>query len=464
MPIASKWKTCLGDRPFYRKMAQLMIPLVVQGTITSAVNLLDNLMIGQTGTLQMSAVAIVNQFVFVFYLVIFGSLSGPGIFSTQFVGARQNDGVRSCFRYKCMICAAATVFCCLLLGLGSEWLMRLFINGDNTPDSVDLTISYGKQYLLIMLLGLPVFTLTSIYASTLREYGETRVPMMASLAALAANLVGNYVLIFGHLGFPAMGVAGAAVATVLSRVVEAAIVIAYTHFKAREYPFITGAYASCRVPWKLAKDITRRGFPLLLNEFVWALGLSAVFQTYSMRGLHVVAAINIVYTISNLFKCAFYSIGGVTSVMVGHELGQNHFREARVTTERLLFSGVWISTAIAIISICLARPLALCYRVEPDIHQMATILLYIAASTAPFEAIVHVGYFAVRAGGQGFCAFLMDGVFLWAVQVLVCWVIAYHTQMHIYGFFALSNATLALKTIICLWILSKNFWVRNLVK
>ena len=456
-------KTTLGDRHYYRRFFTLMMPLVIQNTVTNAVNLLDNVMIGQTGTTPMAAVAIVNQLIFVFFLAVFGALSGPSILSTQFVGAKNHAGVRNCFRFKFLFCTFVTILCCAIFCMFPEALLKLFIRGNNAPETVADTLAYGRRYLFIMVTGLPLFTATAIYASTLREYGQTKIPMLASLLALATNLGGNYVLIFGHFGFPAMGISGAAIATVASRVVEAVIVVAYTHRNAISYPFIRNAFASFRLPLSLVKDIVWRGTPLLLNEVVWALGISAVFQCYSSRGLHVVAALNIVFTISNLFKCIFFSIGSVTAVMIGHELGKDNINGARLTMNRLTLSSLCIAILTGALCIICARPLALCYNVEADIHRMAIVLLYITAFTAPFDVVIHNCYFAIRAGGQGFIAFLMDGIYLWCIQVSVCIFIGHHTNMHIYPFYAISNAVMCVKAFLCQYLISRSFWLKKIV-
>ena len=461
MPFFSK--STLGDRPFYRQFFTLMLPLVIQNTVTNAVNLLDNVMIGQTGTTPMAAVAIVNQLIFIYFLAVFGALSGPSILSTQFVGAKNDAGVRHCFRFKFLFCFGVTLLCCIVFACYSDTLLGLFINGDNPSESVSETLSLARRYLFIMLTGLPLFTATAVYASTLREYGQTQFPMVASLIALFANLAGNYVLIFGHLGFPAMGITGAAIATVVSRILEAALVILYTHRNDFRYPFIRKAFASMRIPFNIIKDIAWRGTPLLVNEIAWALGMSAIFQCYSMRGLHVVAAIDIVFTISNLFKCIFYSIGSVTAVMVGHELGRNNFQGARTVVNQLLFTGIIIAIITSVLCAVFAKPLAHCYNVEDDVHRMAIFMLYVTVMTTPFDTIIHTVYFAIRAGGQGVVAFLMDSGYLWVIQFTVCAYIGHFTHLHIYPFFIISDIFLSAKAIPCLILFKRNFWLKKIV-
>ena len=236
-------KRYIGDRAFYRRVFAIAIPIIIQNGITNFVSLLDNIMVGQVGTLQMSGVSIVNNLIFVFNLCIFGAASGAGIFTAQFHGCRDVENVRHTFRFK-VICS----FLLSALGLGvflllGNTLIGLYLQGEGDPADAVLTLEYGRSYLQVMLWGLLPFALSNAYSGTLRECGETRVPMAAGIAAVVVNLLLNYLLIFGHLGLPAMGVQGAALATVISRYVELAIVAAWTHLHGRTHAFIRGAGA-----------------------------------------------------------------------------------------------------------------------------------------------------------------------------------------------------------------------------
>ena len=198
------------------------MPIMIQNGITNFVSLLDNIMVGQVGTEQMSGVAIVNQLLFIYNLCIFGGVSGAGIFTAQYFGQGNDEGVRNTFRFKLWIgviltAAAITIF------LGAhEPLIRLYLTGDQGSQDMNATLAYGISYMKVMLVGLPPFLFVQLYASTLRECGETMLPMKAGITAVFVNLIFNYILIYGKFGAPQLGVVGAAVATVLSRYVEMA--------------------------------------------------------------------------------------------------------------------------------------------------------------------------------------------------------------------------------------------------
>ena len=211
--MLKRWRGKLvGDRAFYEKVIAIVLPIIIQNTISNVVSLLDNVMVGRVGTLEMSAVSIVNQLLFVFYLCIFGGLAGAGIFATQYAGANDDEGVRHCFRIKWLIAIAMLVCASVVFIAWPRQLIGIYLAEGTAADDLQRTLGFGLDYLRVMLFGLIPFAITQIYASTLREVGETRLPMLASIAAILVNLVFNYLLIFGKFGFPKCVVTGAAVA------------------------------------------------------------------------------------------------------------------------------------------------------------------------------------------------------------------------------------------------------------
>ena len=226
----------IGDKAFYRMTLAVAVPIMIQNGITNFVSLLDNIMVGRVGTVQMSGVAVANTLLFVLNLAFFGAVSGAGIFGAQFYGKKDYEGCRHVLRYKLLIAAAITVVGCGIFILFGEDLIMLYLKGDGDVEDIAATLMYSRRYLLIMLAGIPAFALSQAYASSLRESGETMVPMVAGLCAVGVNLGLNAILIFGLLGAPALGSDGAAVATVVSRYVEVAIIIIWTHTHTKKCP------------------------------------------------------------------------------------------------------------------------------------------------------------------------------------------------------------------------------------
>lgn len=452
-----------GDRDFYAQVVAVVVPIIIQNTVSNVVSLLDNVMVGRVGTLQMSAVAIVNQLLFVFNLCIFGGLAGAGIFATQYAGAHDDKGVRDCFRVKWMIALSMLACALVVLIAFPKRLIGMYLAQETAQADAAATLGFGMDYLTVMLWGLLPFGVSQVYASTLREVGETRLPMFASVAAILVNLVFNYFLIFGKCGFPELGVTGAAIATVLSRYVETAIIMVYTHMKSHHFGFIRGAYRSLRVPKPLMISILRRGTPLLVNEFLWSSGMAVLLQCYSVRGLDVVAACNIATTVSNLFKVVFLSMGNAVAIMVGQALGANDIERAKNCTWRLMTLSVGSNLIMATLLALFAPAIPNIYNTEPHVRQIATQLIYVVAVMMPAYSFSHCCYFTLRSGGKTIITFLFDSVFTWCVNVPVAWLLAYKTGLGIVPLYFGVQALEMVKVVVGFVLVKKGVWIHNIV-
>lgn len=452
-----------GDRDFYAQVVAVVVPIIIQNTVSNVVSLLDNVMVGRVGTLQMSAVAIVNQLLFVFNLCIFGGLAGAGIFATQYAGAHDDKGVRDCFRVKWMIALSMLACALVVLIAFPKRLIGMYLAQETAQADAAATLGFGMDYLTVMLWGLLPFGVSQVYASTLREVGETRLPMFASVAAILVNLVFNYFLIFGKCGFPELGVTGAAIATVLSRYVETAVIMVYTHMKSHHFGFIRGAYRSLRVPKPLMISILRRGTPLLVNEFLWSSGMAMLLQCYSVRGLDVVAACNIATTVSNLFKVVFLSMGNAVAIMVGQALGANDIERAKNCTWRLMTLSVGSNLIMATLLALFAPAIPNVYNTEPHVRQIATQLIYVVAVMMPAYSFSHCCYFTLRSGGKTIITFLFDSVFTWCVNVPAAWLLAYKTGLGIVPLYFGVQALEMVKVVVGFVLVKKGVWIHNIV-
>lgn len=452
-----------GDRDFYAQVVAVVVPIIIQNTVSNVVSLLDNVMVGRVGTLQMSAVAIVNQLLFVFNLCIFGGLAGAGIFATQYAGAHDDKGVRDCFRVKWMIALSMLACALVVLIAFPKRLIGMYLAQETAQADAAATLGFGMDYLTVMLWGLLPFGVSQVYASTLREVGETRLPMFASVAAILVNLVFNYFLIFGKCGFPELGVTGAAIATVLSRYVETAVIMVYTHMKSHHFGFIRGAYRSLRVPKPLMISILRRGTPLLVNEFLWSSGMAMLLQCYSVRGLDVVAACNIATTVSNLFKVVFLSMGNAVAIMVGQALGANDIERAKNCTWRLMTLSVGSNLIMATLLALFAPAIPNIYNTEPHVRQIATQLIYVVAVMMPTYSFSHCCYFTLRSGGKTIITFLFDSVFTWCVNVPAAWLLAYKTGLGIVPLYFGVQALEMVKVVVGFVLVKKGVWIHNIV-
>ena len=314
-----------------------------------------------------------------------------------------------------------------------------------------------------MLIGLLPFTVEEIYASTLRECGETKLPMIAGVVAVCVNLVLNYLLIFGKLGFPKLGVVGAAAATVVSRYVQAAIIILWTHTHADRMPFIVGVYREWKIPGQLAGNIIAKGMPLMVNEILWAAGTAALNQCYSMRGLEAVAALNISSTISNLFNIVFMAMGSAISIIVGQLLGAGKMEEARDTDTKLIAFSVFSCLVLGGIMFLASPFFPRLYNTTDTVRTLAMRLLQVAACCMPIWAFMHSTYFTLRTGGKTIVTFLFDSVFLWAVTTPVAFVLSRYTGLPIIPLYLSCQLLDLIKCAIGFVLVKKGVWVNNIV-
>lgn len=455
----------IGDRAFYRRLMLVAVPIIIQNTITNFVSMLDNIMVGQVGTLSMSGVAIVNQLLFVFNLCVFGAISGAGLYTAQFHGSEDAEGIRYTFRYKIlagMIIGVGGIG--LFLAVGRE-LISLFMQGDNDPAAVAETMEHALAYLKVMVFGLIPFALSNAYCGTLRESGQTVVPMVAGIAAVLTNLVLNAILIFGHLGAPAMGVRGAALATVISRFVELGIVALWTHLNGQKMPFIRGAYRSLYIPKQLLGQITLRTLPLMANELLFSLGLTVMNQCYSTRGLDVVAAVNICSTLSNLANVMYHSMGNVVSIIIGQMLGAKKPEDEVWDTDRKLIAFSVMSCLVCGAVLALVSGLfPRIYNTNDQVRSIATALICVNAVVMPFNAVNFGCYFTLRAGGKTLLTFLSDSGFVWAVSVPLAFILSRLTGMPIVAMYGLCMSTDILKSIYGVWLVRRGTWIRSLAR
>lgn len=457
-------KRYIGDKAFYRMTLGIAVPIMIQNGISNFVSMLDNIMVGNVSTEQMTGVSIVNQLIFVFNLMIFGAVSGAGIFGAQFHGSGDSKGVRDTFRFKLISCAVLTAVGMFVFLLFGDELIRLYLQGEGSAEQIEASFGYAKNYLSIMLVGFLPFFVSQCYASTLRETGETILPMVSGIVAVVVNFCFNMVLIFGLLGCPALGAAGAAIATVISRFAEAALVMVVTHRRKKRYPFIVGAYRSMRVPGYLVKGILQKGIPLLLNETLWAGGMAMLNQCYSIRGYDVVSAVNISSTISNVFNVSFIAMGNAIGIIIGQMLGAGKTEEAIEADRKLIVFSVISCLLFAVILFAIAPFFPLIYQ-EVDIasHEMASSFIRIAACCMPIGALANACYFTLRSGGKTFVTILFDSCYVWILVVPLAFVLSRFTTLPIIPLFFCCQFIEIGKCIVGLLMIKSGIWIHKIV-
>lgn len=456
-------KKYIGSGEFYRRYLLLAIPMILQNAITNLVSFLDNIMVGQLGTEQMSGVAIVNQLIFVYNLAIFGAASAASIFGAQYFGKGNHKGHMYSFRFKLYATLLVTFLTIGLFLAKGETLISLYLTDTTGTGATDAALQYGLEYLAIMTVGLIPFAVTQSYATNIKETGQTMVPMLASFAAVGSNGILDYLLIFG-IGFcPEMGVAGAAWATVASRYIEALIVVIWAHTHASKNRYLQGAYTGFGIPLAELQAIIIKGFPLMINEVLWAAGMTTVTQCYSIRGLDVVAGLNIATTITNLFNIVYIQLGACISIVVGQYLGAGDLEEAKDADNKMIVFSVFCCVVMAAVMFLVGGFFPEIYNTSEEIKELATSFIAVSALIMPFCSFSHASYFTLRSGGKTLVTFLFDSVFTWVIVVPAAYVLAHYTGLGIVSVYFFAQATELIKVIIGYCMVKSNVWLVQMV-
>ena len=461
--LARLKKKYIGDKAFYVRYISIAMPMIIQSFITNFVSFLDNIMVGQLGTEQMTGVAIINQLFFVYALAIFGVAGAASIFGAQFYGKGDHQGHMYTFRFRLYAIAFFTIIAACLFIFCGDGLISLYLTSETGEGDPTLTLQCAKSYMKIILVGFIPFGLTQAYASIVKETGQTFIPMVAGLIGVVFNAVFDYILIFGFGPIPAMGIEGAAIATVMARFVECAIVLIWSHTHTSKNQFLTGAFKGIGLPSELFSRILIKGFPLIINEILWAAGMTALTQSYSIRGLEIVAAGNIASTISNLFNIVFIQLGGCISIIVGQYLGAGELDEAKDADNKMIFFSVACCIVMALLLFVFGRFFPAIYNTSDHIKNLATSFIYIQAFMMPFCALSHASYFTLRSGGKTIITFFFDSLFTWVIMVPCAFLLSKYSSFGIVTVFFLTSATEFIKNAVGVIMVKSNTWLNKLV-
>ncbi len=453
----------MRERSVYKKALTLAVPMMIQNGITNAVSLVDNLMVGSLGTESLTAVSIVGQLIFVFFLAVFGGLSGPGIYGAQYFGQGNKKGFQNVFRLKLWITAVIVLVGMTVFVAGGEQLIGLYLHGSSQGMDAAGTLEQGRDYLHIMLFGLIPFAFTQIYAGSLREMGESMKPMVAGIVSVFVDIIFNYLLIYGKFGFPRLEVQGAAIATVIARFVEMLVVVVWTHASIRRYEFLRGIYSTILLPLHEAKIMIMKGFPIFLNEFLWAGGMAALTQCYSMKGLQVIAGLNISNAICNLLNVVFVAMGNAVGIIIGQHLGASEFEKAKRSAGKLQWFTAGLCLILTVILAACSMVFPSLYDTTEEVRHLGQWFIIITAVFFPIQGVLNVFYFTLRSGGKTVITFLFDSVFTWVVSVSLAFALCSYTALPVLAVYALVQSADLVKVVAGHILVKKGVWITNLV-
>lgn len=461
--LAAIKKKYIGSGAFYRHYIYLALPMIIQNAITNFVSFLDNIMVGQLGTEQMSGVAIVNQLIFVFNLAIFGVTAAASIYGAQYYGKGDHKGHMYSFRFKLYAAVLVSALVIVLFMTKGSSLISLYLTDTTGDGATEVALEYALQYLAVMNIGLIPFGINQAYSTTIKETGQTMVPMVAGMIAVGTNAVLDYLLIFGVGPFPSMGVRGAALATVIARFIEAGVVVGWAHSHLDKNKYLHGAYSGFGLPLNVFKAIMIKGFPLMINEVLWAAGMTTVTQCYSIRGLEVVAAVNIASTIGNLFNTVYIQLGACIGIIVGQNLGAGELEEAKDNDNKMIAFSVGCCIVMAVLLFALGGFFPKIYNTTDSIKALATDFIAALAIFMPICSFSHCSYFTLRSGGKTIVTFIFDSAYTWVVVVPVAYCLAHFTGLGIVSIYFIVQSVEIIKAVIGYFMVKSNVWLVQMV-
>lgn len=447
------FKGLFDDKAFYKKVIMISLPIVIQNFISSFLNMIDTVMVGRLGETEIAAVGIANQYFFFFNMALIGLSAGCGVFISQFWGKRDLKNIKRILGIG-LVSAIIVSFVFMLLGfLIPEKIIAAF---NNDPKVIDL----GARYLRIVLCSYIFTGITFIYNFSLRSIGNTVKPMLISAVALAINAFFNYMFIFGKFGTPAMGVEGAALATVIARVVEAGVLVVSIYIK--KEVLAASIREMTDITFEFVRKSYRTIFPVILNDMCWGLASLVYSGVYGRMGTQAMAAIQICNTITNLFMVVFFGMASAASVMVGNSIGAGEEAQGMDYAKRfsLLSAAAGIVLGLFLSWTC---PYMLdIFNVSASVRMDSQIILYIVSAIfciRAFDVILIVGI--LRGGGDAKFAFIVEGLTMWFIGVPLTIIGAFVFHLPVYAVYALAVLEEIVKCIIGVFRVKSGKWIKN---
>lgn len=404
-------KKILKDKHFLSTIIALVIPITLQNLISSSLNMVDNLMIGKLGESAIAAVGLVNQYFFVYTLAVLGINAGASIFIAQFWGKKDIPNIRKMIGLDMVLSIFVSILFSIIVWISPEAIVKIFTKNPEV-------IALGAEYIKFVSITFIFSAITQVYSTSLRSIGIANPPMYGSLIGVLTNAFLNWILIFGYLGFPAMGVKGAAIATSIARFVEMIFIIISAHTTNDVIPAKLNEIFGFN--FEFIKIYFRTSYSVILNELIWSLGLSAYSIIYAKIGIREVASMQIATTINNMFMVLSIGVATAASIMIGNKIGEDKEELAIDYAVKLgiltpmigLVSGValWIASP-HIVSI---------FNINKDTAEMTIVVLRIMAVFAPlrfFNVLMIVGVF--RGGGDTTYSMLVQLGTVWFFAIPV---------------------------------------------
>lgn len=445
----------LGPRSFRRRTFNVALPIMFQQLITSSVGLVDSLMVGQLGDAAISAVGSANKFFLIGLFALFGTSNVSAAFIAQYYGAGDEDGVKQCYRYSLIASLLAIIPIALLGCLIPTKIMGMF-------SSAESLMGPAIEYIPIAAISMIPMAVSFSTSNALRALGNTKIPFLISAAAVVTNFIFNGLLIFGLFGFPRLGIMGAAVGTLISRIVELFLNL-YVTLK-NDFVYKTKLKNLFKIGRNLVKRMTLKVIPLTINECGYAGGLMMLLILFGTRGENVLASMNIATDIMNMFIVLVGGLAAATTVLVAQPLGANKIKEARQNAHWLLRIAEFYSLGFALLMFISAFIFPHFYDISESVRADATKFIMIQSFFNIIYAHNNQCFFTLRSGGDVKNTIMMDSGFFWTVNIPIVAAATYLTDWNITIIFIIRQLTEVIKFFVSHYLFLKEKWLVNLTE
>jgi putative MATE family efflux protein len=443
-------------RLFYRNLIQLALPMALQSLLMFSLNMIDTLMIGQLGETEIASVALGNQVFFVLLLFFYGITTGTAVFTAQYWGKKDIPGIRRAVGLCIATAVGGAVMVTLLSFFKPGWILAVF---SKDPRVVDL----GSDYLKIVCLSYGLSAVSMSFAMVLRSVEMPKLPLLVTFISLVLNTALNYVLIFGKLGFPAMGVRGAALATAISRTVEFAVLLAIVY--RRKTPLAGRLAEFVDISATFARRYFRITIPVVLNEVGWALGFTMYKIVFARMGTDVIAAANIAENVTDLLLVVFHGTSNACAVMIGNLLGAGEGKKAYNYALRFSLLGPFLGIVVGLILVVISGWVPLLFQVSQTVRDTTRTILIIHALFTPFDVFnwqLIVGI--LRSGGDTRFSMLMEIGTMWGYGVPLAFIAGLLLNQPVGVVFFLVRSEEIVKFAVGIFRLISKKWIRYLTE
>ena len=443
----------LGDKSFYKEVALVAIPIILQQLISTAMGFADGVMVGQIDAQAMASIMVANKYFMIMQSILFGVTGGLCIFISQYFGAHDHEKGQGFFVITVIGSMSVAGVFVILISAAPQAMLAVFVDDP-------ATISYGISYLHYIRFSYLPFAFSLASMSALRSIGETRLPLLISSSAILLNTALNYLLIFGNFGFPEMGVAGAGLATLIARCLEMA---AYIMLLGRNKQYFNLKISPVRLLNKsILFQVARKVIPLIGNEIVWSLGTAMIFKAYCLVDEPNIASLTITETTSNIIYALFGGFSAAVAVMVGTRLGAGKFDDARRNVRHLMVLGIAAGLFCGALLFILSNPITLLFNVEDTIRQMAGQMIRYQALLYPVILVNVIFFMTFRTGADMVATLAMDSFFIWIFVLPLAALLSYLIKPELPVFFLVIQGTELVKCLVAWLFFRRGKWLCNL--